>query len=107
MPRIWQSVKKTRDFKKITSSGVKYQSPAFLLFYSVSDLPHLGLIVSKKVGFAVKRNRAKRLLRVIFSELMPKTGTFIIIAKSTINDFSYQELQSFLKKIIKKLVPDI
>lgn len=48
----------------------------------------LGLSVSKKIGGAVERNRAKRILRAAYDSLRPslKTGFLIVIsARSAIN----------------------
>jgi ribonuclease P protein component len=107
MPRPWQIVKKTKDFRRITSLGQKYSSPAFLLFHFPCEEAFLGLIVSKKVGSAVKRNRSKRLLRVVFAQINPLKGEFVFIAKAGIERFSLIELTDFFRKIHRKVVPNI
>ena len=107
MPRTWQKVKKTREFKNITGSGKKYSTPAFLLFHLPSPLSSLGLIVSKKVGSAVKRNKVKRILREVFSQINPDQGDFVFIARAEIKNYSYLEILGFLQKLFKKMVPNI
>jgi ribonuclease P protein component len=65
------TLKASPDFRRIAQSGQKWVTPAFILQLRKknSDDPagpdgfHLGLTVSRKVGNAVKRNRAKRRLR--------------------------------------------
>ena len=58
------------DFKTILSTGKKVQIKGFT-FWCRPDLgeaskPQIGIIVSKKLGSAVERNRCKRLLREAF-----------------------------------------
>ena len=72
-------------------------------------LPHktihkVGFTATKKIGNAVKRNRAKRRLRALFCEYSPKLqdGTYIFVAKLSINDISHQELTNDFKKVLNK-----
>ena len=58
------------EFKTILSTGKKVQIKGFT-FWCRPDLgeaskPQIGIIVSKKLGSAVERNRCKRLLREAF-----------------------------------------
>ena len=58
------------DFKTILNTGKKVQIKGFTLWCR-SDLgqaskPQIGIIVSKKLGSAVERNRCKRLIREAF-----------------------------------------
>ena len=66
----------------------------------------LGLSVSKKVGGAVQRNRAKRLIRAGYSEIQAslKTGNLIVIsAKPEIAGKKSTEIAKELKYAFRKL----
>ena len=66
----------------------------------------LGLSVSKKIGTAVKRNRAKRIIRAGYStiEKSLKKGYLIVIsAKPEITDCKSQDIAKELKYAFRKL----
>ena len=58
------------DFKEIIQGGKRIQGDSLVLWYkpasSNTQTQRMGLVVSKKLGGAVVRNRAKRLLREAF-----------------------------------------
>lgn len=66
----------------------------------------LGLSVSKKIGGAVQRNRAKRIIRAGYSEIQEKLkrGNLIVIsAKPEIAGKKSQEIAKELKYAFRKL----
>lgn len=76
-----------------------------VLFYLSKQTTHkVGFTATKKIGNAVKRNRAKRRLRALFYEYSPslKDGTYIFVAKQSIIEISHQQLESDFKKILSK-----
>ena len=66
------------------------------------DAKRLGLVVGRKVGGAVARNRVKRLIREFFrlnKEKMPESSDLIVLAKENIEIKGYGEVFNELKVI--------
>jgi len=95
---------RSRDFRKIQKNGRKWKSRDLLFLYLPNKLDRLriGLVVSKKVGNAVVRNKSKRWLREIFrkqiSNSVLKGGDIVVIVFSS---FVQQEFLSIEKQWIK------
>lgn len=59
----WRALSRTQDFQRVYEEGVKHVGRLFVLYlYPGEDLAR-AVVASRKVGNAVCRNRAKRLLR--------------------------------------------
>jgi len=76
-----------------------------VLFYKKSSKFEVAFVASKKVGKAVLRNRAKRILRAQFINSCDnlKNGQYIFVAKPPIIDSDYQKLSKIFLKIYKRL----
>jgi ribonuclease P protein component len=67
-----ERVRKSKDFRTAQAQGQRVRTRHFVLVLSVSDRtdpasgPRLGIVASRRVGNAVVRNRAKRLVREAF-----------------------------------------
>jgi len=61
-------IRKRSEYKAIYDRGQRVPSTSFILFVTRNDLgrPRLGITVTRRLGGAVQRNRAKRLVREIF-----------------------------------------
>ena len=76
-----------------------------VLFYLPNDeVKRIGFTATKKVGNAVIRNRSKRRLRALFSEYASQLhhGTYIFVAKITLQETSYLSLKNDFKKVLLK-----
>lgn len=73
MLRREQRLHRAEDFERLRRDGRAFQGRLLLLSCARNELPHnrYGFIVSKRVGKAVVRNRARRLLREAARQLDP------------------------------------
>jgi len=64
----------------------------------------VGFTATKKLGNAVKRNRAKRRLRALFCKYANslKDGTYIFVAKAGIFDAPFEKLSNDFEKILSR-----
>lgn len=67
----------------------------------------IGLTASKKVGSAVRRNRARRRLRALAREVLPRAGTagtdYVLIARAATASRTYMELTADLRDALAGL----
>ena len=101
-------LKENRDFRRVYNKGKSYVSPYFVVYINknrFSDI-RLGITVGKKIGNAVKRNRAKRLITAAFSAVLPQILVgydFVIVARTKILTVKSTEVLSSLVKILKSV----
>jgi len=79
-------------------------TPYFVLFYKKSDEYEVGFVASKKMGNAVHRNRAKRLLRAHFIENIDliSSGSYILVAKPDLLSNNFLETKKSYLHALKK-----
>jgi ribonuclease P protein component, eubacterial len=67
------SLKKNFEFKRIYFRGKAFQSSSLItyVFYTRYGGIKYGITTSKKIGNAVQRNRARRIIKQAFFELLP------------------------------------
>ena len=93
------------DFWRDRSRRKKFDTEHFILILRKNDkdAKRLGLVVGRKVGVAVSRNRIKRLIREFFrlnKEKMPESSDLIVLAKENIEINGYREVFEELKVIL-------
>ena len=76
----------------------------FVLFYKKGKEHKVGFVASKKIGNAVHRNRAKRLLRAHFIENIDllESGSYVLVAKPDLLSNSFLGTQKSYLQALKK-----
>ena len=101
-----QKIKTNRDFHRIYNRGKSYVAPTVVTYIRRrnGDGIYLGITSSKKIGGAVQRNRAKRVITAAVRECMPNIiggCEFIIVARTCILSAKSTEVAAILKKQLK------
>jgi ribonuclease P protein component len=93
-----ERLRKRSDFKKADKNKIaRLVTKNLIILAAPNPYPHvrIGITVSRKIGIAVKRNRIKRILREVYrrnKQLFPSGYDFILIAKRSETDLTYQDL---------------
>lgn len=91
-------------YKAIFNSGKSYPGK-YVVIYVLRGPAKIGFIASKKVGNAVERNRAKRLMREVIRLNLPEIegGVQIIcIARPAIKGVSCQRVEESLLQTLQR-----
>ena len=109
------TLKKRRDFVLLNKHGQKTHNKNFILQEycnpNISDKAVMfGFTATKRIGNAVKRNRAKRRMRALISSLLKEDNilfkekySYVLIAKQSILKASFFEMHNQLKECLNKL----
>jgi ribonuclease P protein component len=98
---------RSNDIKRVRRSGKSYAHPLVVLYVLRSDDPgvHVGVSAGLGVGNAVKRNRAKRLLRAAMNDLLPVTSPgsdLLLIARSPLPAANVFQTRDALSSLLKR-----
>jgi ribonuclease P protein component len=98
---------RSTDFKRVRRSGKSYAHPLVVLYALKSDEPgvRVGVTAGLAVGNAVKRNRAKRLLRAAMNDLLPQTvpgSDLMLIARSALPESNVQKTREALSILLRR-----
>lgn len=105
-----QVLRKRSDFTAIYNRGKSVGERYIVLFYRKNDLPYyrMATLASKKVGNAVERNRARRLMKESIRTsgmTLPAGYDFIFIARNTIKDRNCADVKKSIEAALKKVKP--
>ncbi len=111
--------KKTSEIQKIdkitkrsdylrASKSKYFRSNSFIIqFYDRADNlgPRYGVTATKKIGNAIKRNKAKRRIRNLVKDLLPKYGKngydYVFIAKENLINEDWKVLKEESQSVLK------
>jgi ribonuclease P protein component len=98
---------RSTDFKRVRNYGKSFAHPLVVLIVLVSDEPDLrvGVTAGRSLGNAVKRNRAKRLLREAVRSLTPTLcpgHDLVLIARPSLLDADFAQLKSAVQSLLSR-----
>lgn len=104
---LFTAIKMNKDFIRAYKRGKSAITPCIALYYipNKQNVLRLGITVSKKIGGAVQRNRAKRIMRAAFAQIAPslKPGyDYIMVARARAPYKKSGDIYAELCKIAKE-----
>jgi ribonuclease P protein component len=98
---------RSEDFKRVRRSGKSFAHPLVVLVASANDVSevHVGVAAGRTVGKAVKRNRAKRLLRAAMQTLIGSVSPgwdLVLIARPGLVSSDYFEVREVLIALLRR-----
>ncbi|MCC8043860.1 MAG: ribonuclease P protein component [Oscillospiraceae bacterium] len=100
-----------KDFVRLYGKGYFIPSPWCTVYYRKNSLKYnrMGISTSKKIGNAVKRSRARRVIRQAYREnefLLPKGYDIVIAARFESTVCRSGEISVFFKKRVAAVMND-
>jgi len=106
IPRL----KRRAEFLKVAATGRKWVTRGLILQErrrNDENSPRIGYTVSKKVGNAVRRNRARRRLRAAVEQVMPRWGKtgrdYVLIGRFDTVDRPFDALVGDLETAFERI----
>lgn len=101
------SLSENKQFKLLYNRGKSFVYPFFVLYIRPNRFPYnrLGITVGKKVGNAVKRNRAKRVIKEAYRLLETELCIgydFVLVARSKTPFVSMNVIKKDLAAVFKR-----
>ena len=98
---------RSEDFKRVRRFGKSYAHPLLVLVVQASDEPmlHVGVAAGRTIGTAVKRNRAKRLIREAVRTLIPSLAAgwdILLIARPALVTCNVFEVREALLTLLRR-----
>ena len=100
-----EHVRKRTDFELIYKTGIKRSGRLMTLFALEREggIARLGIAATRKMGAAVERNRAKRLVREVFRHAKPHGAVdVVVVPRRDILDASFARVQAEFSNLLKK-----
>ncbi len=107
--RKTEHLTRKKEFERVFDEGKVFKNTGVVLYVIPNDFLHsrLGLVVSKKVGNAPRRNRAKRLLREAYrlnKHLLKTHVDIIAIPRHPFSsDLKLSDIEGGFKKLLLQI----
>jgi ribonuclease P protein component len=109
MEKNFTSLKLNKEFKTLYYRA-KFKANPFLVSYALKQrhsTRRYGITTSKKIGNAVERNRAKRIIKAAFIECLDELPTgydFVFVARQQTVKATMPQIKKIMQKQISELL---
>jgi ribonuclease P protein component len=100
-----EHVRKRADFELIYKTGFKRSGRLMTMFTREREAgpARLGIAATRKMGAAVERNRAKRLVRELFRHNKPATAVdVVVVPRREMLDAAYDRIEAEFRSLLSR-----
>ena len=102
-----ERIRRRAEFQRVYERGLRMHARFMTLFVLANNLPvtRLGVAATRKLGGAVQRNRAKRLLRAAMADLLTETDSrsdLLLVARSPLARANFVKTREALASLLKR-----
>lgn len=107
----WISLNDNKDFVRLYKRGRSVVTPVFVLYFNKNNLTYnrIGITTSKKIGNAVKRNRARRVINAAIincKSILPRGYDFVFVARVRSTKEKSTVIEKYLRTTIERQFKD-
>lgn len=101
-------IRRRAEFQRVFETGRRWQGRFVTVLVASNEIggPRLGIVASRKLGDAVRRNLAKRLIREVFRQntpLLDRQGVdIVVIPRRELFDAAYSSLETDFRSVLRR-----
>jgi ribonuclease P protein component len=103
--RPFERIRRRTEYQKVYERGVRFHSRLSTVFMlpNQGGVGRLGIAATRKLGGAVQRNRAKRLIREVFRRNKVAAGfDVVVIPKRDLLDASLSTIEADYRTLLER-----
>lgn len=100
-----ERIRRRREYQLIYETGARLSGRYMTMFLAGNSAgwPRLGIAATRKLGGAVQRNRAKRLVREVFRLNKPGTALdIVVIPRRDLLDAGFDDIQADFRGLLRR-----
>ncbi len=100
-----ERIRRRAEFQQVYERGLRTQARFMTLFIRANNLPvtRLGVAATRRLGDAVRRNRAKRLVREVFrrNKMLPGFDV-VVVPRPELLDAEFSSLEADYRNALRR-----